>query len=90
MAFGWQTTAERLKALGADWTLRTVEGGRPFVTDGGNYTLDCRFQTVPPAIDLQRQLDQTIGVVDHGLFLGMTSQVIIGAANGVSVLRRES
>jgi ribose 5-phosphate isomerase A len=89
VAFGWETTAERLKRLGADWTLRTLENGKPFVTDGGNYTLDCRFPTVPPAIDLQRQLDETIGVVDHGLFLGMTAQVIIGGAQGVRVLRRE-
>jgi ribose 5-phosphate isomerase A len=88
VAFGWQTTAQRLKSLGADWTLRTVETGAPFVTDGGNYTLDCRFDAVPPAIDLQRRLDETIGVVDHGLFLGMTAQVIIGSDAGVRVLRR--
>jgi len=90
VVFGWHTTADRLKALGADWTLRTQDDGRPFVTDGGNFILDCRFETVPPAIDLQRRLDETIGVVEHGLFLGMTSQVIIGGTDGVRVLRREN
>ena len=89
IAFAWQTTAQRLENLGADWTLRAAESGSPFITDSGNYILDCRFQNVPPAIDLQRQLDGTIGVVEHGLFLGMTGQVIIGGADGVRVLKRE-
>ena len=89
VAFAWQTTARRLEALGADWTLRLAADGQTFVTDSGNYTLDCRFRSAPPARDLAPRLDGTIGVVDHGLFLGMTSQVIVGAAAGVRVLRKE-
>ena len=88
--FGWQTTSRRLERMGADWTLRTEKSGQPFVTDGGNYTLDCRFTNVPPAADLARQLDETIGVVDHGLFLGMTARVIIGGADGVRTLEPQT
>jgi ribose 5-phosphate isomerase A len=89
VVFAWQTTARRLESLGADWTMRLAADGQPFVTDQGNYTLDCRFRSAPPARDLERQLDATVGVVDHGLFLGMTSQVLVGAAGGVRVLSRE-
>jgi len=87
--FGWQTTAKRLADLGARWTLRMAADGKPFVTDGGNYTLDCRFEEPPAAVELQLKLDRTIGVVDHGLFLGYTWEVYVGAADGVRVLHRE-
>lgn len=87
VAFAWQTTAKRLEALGAACTLRTTADGRTFVTDGGNYTLDCRFHTAPPARGLQQQLDSTVGVVEHGLFLDMTSQVFVAGAGGLRVLR---
>jgi ribose 5-phosphate isomerase A len=89
VAFAWQTTARRLEALGAECILRLATGGQPFVTDQGNYTLDCRFRSVPPARELQSRLDGTVGVVEHGLFLGMTWQVIVGGAAGVRVLHRE-
>jgi ribose 5-phosphate isomerase A len=86
VTFAWQSTARRLELLGAQATLRRDEAGRPFLTDQGNYTLDCRFRSVPPARELQKRLDATVGVVEHGLFLGMTTQVMVGGDWGVRVL----
>lgn len=86
VAFAWQSTARRLESLGAQPTLRRDALGQPFVTDQGNYTLDCRFRSTPPTRDLQARLDATVGVVEHGLFLGMTSQVMVGGDWGVRVL----
>lgn len=86
VAFAWQTTARRLESLGAQTTLRRAADGQPLVTDQGNYTLDCRFRSAPPARQLQPLLDATVGVVEHGLFLGMTAQVMVGGAVGVRVL----
>jgi ribose 5-phosphate isomerase A len=78
--FGWKTTAQRLHALGAEWTLRPAEGGGPFVTDGGHYILDCLFPHFDSAQELQRRLDGTIGVVEHGLFQGMATEVIVASS----------
>ena len=75
--FGWQATARRLRALGAEWTQRLTPEGQPFVTDGGHIILDCRFPSLASAHQLQPQLDAMVGVVEHGLFLGMTSDVIV-------------
>ena len=81
--FGWKSTARRLAALGAEWTLRPSAEGRPFLTDGGHYILDCAF---PPfdAAQLLQQIDSTVGVVEHGLFLGMATEVLVArpAADG--------
>ena len=80
--FGWQSTARRLRALGADWTQRMTPAGEPFITDGGHIILDCRFLSLDSAAALQTRLDSMAGVMEHGLFLGMTSEVIVGRANG--------
>jgi ribose 5-phosphate isomerase A len=79
--FGWQSTARRLHALGAEWTRRLTTGGQPFISDGGHVILDCRFADIDSARSLQQRLDGTVGVVEHGLFLGMTSEAIIGRSD---------
>ena len=89
MPFGWQATAKRLRSIGASLTLRLGPDGQPFISDGGHYILDCVFGAIEYPAHLQQQLDRTVGVVEHGLFLGLTSQVIVGGRKGVSVLHRE-
>jgi ribose 5-phosphate isomerase A len=79
--FGWRGTAGRLRAVGADWTLRAALEGQPFVTDGGHFILDCVFPQFHSAVELQQRLDGIVGVVEHGLFLGMASEVIVGKSD---------
>jgi len=85
--FGWETTAGRLSRLGATPVLRRNVNGEIFVTDGGHYILDCRFQSIPSAAALPSELDHVVGVVEHGLFIGMTSEVHAASADGVRVLK---
>ena len=61
--------------------------GQPFITDGGHYILDCAFGGIDDPGHLQRELDGMIGVVEHGLFLGMASRVIVGGSQDVHVLQ---
>jgi len=84
--FGWQATARRLEALGAKTTLRTSADGKPFVTDGGHYILDCAFGPIASPAKLDSDLNGIVGVVEHGLFLGMATQVIVAGESGVKVL----
>src|SRR5438270_25908 len=74
--FGWQATERHLIDLGADTRLRLTSDGKPYITDGGNYILDCAFGIIDSPADLQRKLDSVVGVVEHGLFIGLTSQVV--------------
>jgi ribose 5-phosphate isomerase A len=86
--FGWETTAGRLAAMGATPVLRRNAMGEVFVTDGGHYILDCRFQSITSGESLARDLDHVVGVVEHGLFIGMTAEVHVASAEGVRVLKR--
>lgn len=88
--FGWQATERKLVKLGAKPTLRLGAGGDTFITDGGNYILDCAFGPIESATELQRELDSVVGVVEHGLFLGMTAQVFVGTQEGVKKMERNT
>jgi ribose 5-phosphate isomerase A len=83
--FGWPLVLDRLKALRAECVLRR-EGDVPFVTNGGNYVADCRFDAIADAAALQAKLKAITGVVETGLFVGLASQAMIGRADGVEVL----
>jgi len=87
--FGWETTAGRLARLGATPVLRRDANIEVFVTDGGHYILDCRFQSIVSAQALAKELDHVVGVVEHGLFIGMTQEVHVASAEGVRVLKRD-
>ncbi len=84
--FGWNATARTLQRLVTSLTRRTTPDGQPFITDGGYYILDCVCGPIANPGDLQRRLDGTVGVVEHGLFLGFPSRVIVGGSEGVRVL----
>ena len=84
--FGWQSTARHLSNLGANPSLRQNADGQPFQSDHGNYILDCSFGPIASAEKLARQLDHVVGVVEHGLFIGLASEVHVARASGVRVL----
>jgi ribose 5-phosphate isomerase A len=85
--FGWQTTAERLAALGAKPVLRQA-GGELFHTDGGNLILDCHFGRIADPAALEADLSATVGVVETGLFIGMATTALVAMADGVRRLDR--
>jgi ribose 5-phosphate isomerase A len=86
--FGWQATARRLRNLVTSLARRTTPEGEALITDGGHYILDCACGGIEEPEELQRQLDGTAGVVEHGLFLGLATRVIVGGSQGVRVLQR--
>jgi ribose 5-phosphate isomerase A len=86
--FAAPIVARRLAALGAEPRLRALPGGAPFVTDEGNHILDAAFGEIADPEAVARALDGTPGVVDHGLFLGMTHTLVVGRGEGVEVIER--
>ena len=67
-------------------TLRMAPGGAPFVSDNGNFILDCAFGVIPEPEILADALGVIPGVVEHGLFLGLADVVIGAGPAGVEVL----
>lgn len=87
--FGWQAAERKLQNLGAHTKLRPGPDEKPFVTDGGNFILDCGFSPIPNPEALNQELNSVVGVVEHGLFLKMTWRAVVAGQGGVKVLQKE-
>ena len=81
--FGWQSQATFLSSLGGRSEIRRATDGSLFETDQGNLILDCDFGPMDDLAGLDRAMASRAGIVAHGLFLGLVSDVIIGRADGV-------
>jgi len=88
LRFGWKPVAHKIEKLGAKPQLRLTDE-KPFVTDEGNYILDCRFpEGIADPYGLDSALNGIAGVVEHGLFLGLADLVIVASPSGVEVFKR--
>lgn len=76
----------KLEALGLNPTQRR-RGSAPYLTDEQNYILDCHCGTIENPEELAAEIRSIIGVVEHGLFLGMSSLALVAGDNGVTELR---
>jgi ribose 5-phosphate isomerase A len=93
--FGWGLTAKAVRrALAAhgcprqEVGLRQALGGGPFITDGGNYILDCQCAAIAAPHELAGALDGLAGVVEHGLFLDLVHTLIIGRGDQSEIRTR--
>ena len=82
--FGWRTTQYHLEQWGWQTQLRQ-KADNPFVTDNGNYILDLHIPSISNPLEIERQLHQIPGVVECGLFVGLTSLVITGTDQGIQL-----
>jgi ribose 5-phosphate isomerase A len=81
--FGWHSQLRFLESLGARVTVRQESDGVPFKTDQGNLILDCAFGPIRQAAALAARLKARAGIVEHGLFIGLATEVIVAGADGV-------
>jgi ribose 5-phosphate isomerase A len=79
--FGFQATMKKLAQLECTTTLRHINNTH-FVTDNGNYIIDCAFGRILHPPELEKQINAICGVVECGLFIGLTHRLIIGKTNG--------
>ncbi|HEY4155573.1 MAG TPA: ribose-5-phosphate isomerase RpiA [Puia sp.] len=79
--FGWERTLEKLKALGCE-TKRRMDRNDPFLTDNGNYIVDCDFGRIPDPASLHERINGITGVVDNGLFINIASKLVLGFESG--------
>ena len=84
--FGWQATAVSLARLGCAPERRYTIGEQPYVTDGGNFILDCRFGALADPRAVEKSIALTVGTVESGLFVERSSMVVVASLTGVEVL----
>ncbi len=82
-----EQTKKDISELGCSAELRVEDNTLPFVTDNKNYIYHCKFEK---GIDNPKELDKELmkieGVVDTGLFIDMTTKVIVGNPDGIKII----
>jgi len=81
--FGWQTQVLYLESLGATVKLRKDDNEKSFMTDQGNLILDSNFGPISNPESLAEALNARTGIVEHGLFLGLATDLIVANTEGV-------
>ena len=87
-SFGWEATLEALASLGCEPELRMdwTDPVRPFVTDGGHYTLDCAFDGITDPASLEVEIKRIPGALECGLFVGLARAAIVAGKDGTAVI----
>jgi len=88
--FAWRSQARYLESLGARFVIRSNQDGTRFVTDSGNMILDGHFGPIADAPKLAAALNSRAGIVEHGLFIGLATDLIVAGAGGVVHRTRRS
>lgn len=70
--------------------IRKGKDGHAFVTDSGQWILDARLGAIPDPARLASSLDAIVGVVEHGLFIGLATSVVLAGSSGIRVVERPS
>ncbi len=86
--FGYGSQQAFLEGLGASVKVRQKPDGSTFITDQGNLILDARFGPLPDPAALASILKARTGIVEHGLFIGLATQVIVADTSGIRVMKR--
>ncbi len=86
--FSWQYTQRMIEKFSCSSEIRK-EDGEIFVTDNGNYILDCNFGKIEDPVKITVELNKLPGVVENGIFAEMAEVVVIGYNDGrVEVLEK--
>ncbi|KUG25949.1 ribose 5-phosphate isomerase a [hydrocarbon metagenome] len=89
LKFSFQLEKRFLESLGASVVLRKADDGNPYVTDENNYILDANFGIISSPGDLARKLEARAGIVEHGLFIDLVSEIIVASTTGIRIISKK-
>ena len=85
LPFALAAVKPKLEELCIEAILRQKDG-KTFVSDNGNYIIDCKFDAIAEPEELESRLNNIPGVVENGLFLGLANLAILGTTDGLKIL----
>ena len=85
--FGWSYAAKKISELGCKVELRK-KNGEIFITDNGNYILDCKFNKINKPEEMEQKINNIPGVLENGLFIGLADVVVVASEDGVRIIER--
>jgi ribose 5-phosphate isomerase A len=87
-AFAWRSQMRFLESIGGRPAIRQSQNGSQFVTDSGNMILDCSFDPIADPAALAEVLSARAGIIEHGLFIALATDLVIANDRGIRHLQR--
>lgn len=85
--FGWSYAAKKISEFGCKPELRKKDG-KVFITDNGNYILDCKFNKIDKPKEMEQKINNIPGVLENGLFIGLADVAVVAGEEGVRIIER--
>ncbi len=83
LPYSWKLEAAFIESIGAKVKLRENPENQPIVTDQDNFILDCNFGIISEPLQLALELEKRAGIIEHGLFINTTNDIVIGKPDGI-------
>ena len=83
LPFSWPKVAQHIKKYKGTPILRLNPDKSPFITDEGNYILDCKFNEINNPEELNEVLTNIVGLVENGLFINLATEVIMAQGDKI-------
>ncbi|OEC86761.1 MULTISPECIES: ribose-5-phosphate isomerase RpiA [Methanobacterium] len=84
-----RTVSDHVKQFGGVPALRMGQRkGGPVITDNGNFVIDVKFESIEDPAYLEKELNYIPGVVENGIFFGVTDEVLVGSSEGIKSLKK--
>jgi ribose 5-phosphate isomerase A len=90
LPFAVEVESQFLESIGAKINLRKIEDGNPYLTDQQNLIIDASFGIIEKPDELDSLLNSRAGIMAHGLFIGMASEVIVAGEEGIQIFSSTS
>lgn len=88
LKFAYPLEQKFLESINAKVKMRLENDGSPVITDEGNYILDANFGIIQNPFELAEKMENRAGIIEHGLFLRMTTKVIVAGKDGIEILEK--
>ncbi len=88
LAFGLASIRNALRGMGLNGVVRRTLDGQLFLTDNGSLVIDVTMPDNCDPEELAAQLDQTPGVIDHGLFVHECDELVVETKDGIRWIKR--
>jgi ribose 5-phosphate isomerase A len=87
--FAYKHVLKKLAKNGIEANLRLTEEKKPYLTDEENMILDLHLRQIQSPPQLAGWLNQIPGIVEHGLFIDLINEVMVGEKNLCKILKRK-
>lgn len=84
--YGSEHILNKMTAKGYKPSFRLTENNEKLLTDSNNYIIDLHLDKIETPKELATWLDTQVGIVEHGLFLDITTRIIVGTSEGLRTI----